>query len=658
MPTLRTNCQLDCPDACTVDVDVEDGRVVALRGNRISDVTRGYICKKVRRFGEHVHGDHRILSPAVRVGPKGDGVFRDVSWDEALTRIVDAMKRVKGETILPIAYGGSNGMLTDGAADERLFRRLGASRLARTICAAATSGAQKHMYGGMVGASFEDYVHSKLIVVWGGNPVASNIHLLPVVRRARRSGAKLVVIDPRRTSFAATADLHLALKPGTDVALALAVVRRLFEDGADRDFLQKHAAEVDELERRASEWTFERAAEVTGLDVSSIEAFATMYAEADPAMLRCGWGLERNRNGGSAVAAVLALPAVGGKFGKRGGGFSLSCTGAWAGLGREAAVAAEPSTAPIVNMSRIGTALEPGESSIEVAFVYNANPVATLPDQNAVRRGFEREDLFTVVFDAVRTDTARYADVLLPATTFLEHTDLNKSYGCFQLRRSNAVIEPVGEARSNNQVFVELIERLGLSKQDDPTTIFELSGALLGDQWSPNDAQSLVFPEHGSTPVGFVDVFPKTTDGKIHLVPEALDPATSDGAPLYTWRPDPATDKHPLALISPATNRTISSTLGQLYDDQAEVAIHPDDAKARNIANGDEVRVYNELGEVRCLANVTEEVRPGVASLAKGLWAKHTLNGSTANALAPQTLSDIGEGACYNDARVQISRSA
>lgn len=663
---LESACPLDCPDACSLDVTVADGRVVAVGGSERNPVTGGYICAKVRRYPEHMYGPTRLLHPGVRTGRKGAGEFRRVSWDEALELVARRLVEVRdgrgGEGILPVSYGGSNGYLSQDTTDARLFHRLGASRLLRTVCAAPSGRAAMGLYGKMPGIAYPDYAHAKLVVVWGMNPSVSGIHLVPYILEARRRGAKLVVVDPRRTRLAERADLHLAPRPGTDLPIALSVIRWLFAEGrADRKFLAEHAHGADELARRAEPWTFDRAAAESGVSAGDLETFARVYADASPAALRCGWGPERNRNGGSAIAAILALPAVAGKFGVRGGGYTLSNSGAWKEIdGLAAARAAGPATRA-VNMNRLGAALaERGAGSVDLLFVYDANPLMTLPDQERVRGGLLREDLFTVVFDPVLTDTARYADVVLPAATFLERTELSRGYGAIVLQRAEAVVPPHGEARPNHEVFAELCRRTGVSAPGDPETAAEIERALLassprGERLAADLARDrIAYLPEGPAPVAFVDSFPRTADRRIHLVPEALDAEAPHG--LYHYQPDPSASGFPLALISPATDRTISSTLGELHRADVPIALHPDDAGARGLSDGDRVRVYNGLGAVRCRVRVDATLRPGVAFLPKGLWGHHTESGTTANALAPDTLTDLAGGACFNDARVEVER--
>jgi anaerobic selenocysteine-containing dehydrogenase len=467
---VHTACPLDCPDSCSLDVTIERGRVQKIDGSKAAVSTDGYICGKVRRFDRRVYHDDRILHPAIRTGPKGTGVFSRVTWDEALDliaeKMTDARERFGAESVLPYHYGGSNGVLTNDFTDARLFRKFGASRLARTLCAAPTGAAALALYGKMAGVAYADYEVAKLIVVWGCNPSASGIHLVSHIKTAQKNGAKLVVIDPRRTPLARTADLHLAPRPGTDLPVALSLIRELFHRGqADVDFLKEHATGVDELRAVAEPWTLERAAEESGISVNDLRTLADWYGTISPAVVRCGWGQERNRNGGGATMAILALPAVAGKFGVRGGGYTMSNSGAW-GIQAEHLIDVPVQSARLVNMNHLGRALlDYNDPPVSVLFVYNCNPVATAPDQNRVRQGLMREDLFTVVHDQIMTDSAKYADVILPCTTFLEQYDIAKGYGAYHLQLVQPVIAPVGESRPNHDVFHELSMRLGFTAE-------------------------------------------------------------------------------------------------------------------------------------------------------------------------------------------------
>jgi anaerobic selenocysteine-containing dehydrogenase len=661
---VETACPLDCPDGCSLNVTIQDGRITAIDGSTSNPITDGYICAKVRRFGERVYGADRLLHPAVRKGPKGAGArFERTSWDEALglisTRMREARDTWGAESILPYSYGGSNGLLTQDTSDATLFRRLGASRLLRTVCAAPTGAANGALYGKMPSVTYEDYLEARLIIVWGVNPSASGIHMVPYLRNAQRRGARLVVIDPRTTPLARHADLHLALRPGTDLPVALAIHRHLFEAGfANRAFLDQHTHNADRLREKALPWTFERAAAEADVPVELVARLADWYATSSPALIRCGWGQERNRNGGSSSLAILALPAVGGKFGVRGGGYAMSNTEAW-GIQRTWIGAPEASTRK-VNMNQLGRVLTEGDPPVKVLFVYNSNAAVTSPDQRRVLRGLEREDLFTVVFEQVVTDTAHYADVLLPATTFLEGYDIPRAYGPIGLRLARPVIEALGEARSNADVFGELSSLLGLREETDPNgeleemlDVFSKLPVAIGDALRDHGA---AVPPHGGRPVQFVDVMPRTTGGKVDLFPQSLDREAPQG--LYAYQPDPATHEFPLALISPASERTISSTLSELPRPEVRLLMNPVDAAPRHLVDGATVRVFNALGEVRCKVQLGSWIRPGTVSLPKGLWRRHTANGYTANALVPDSLTDLGGGACFNDARVQVEAVA
>jgi anaerobic selenocysteine-containing dehydrogenase len=660
--TVTTVCPLDCPDSCSLDVTVQDRRITAIDGSEANPVTGGYICAKVRRFPERLYGPDRLLHPAVRKGPKGAASFARVSWDSALEliagRMLEARERWGGEAILPYSYGGSNGLLTQDTSDATLFRRLGASRLARTVCAAPTGVANLTLYGKMPSVSYEDFPEARLIVLWGVNPSASGIHLVPYIQEARRRGARLIVVDPRATPLARQADIHLPVRPGTDLPVALAIHRHLFEEGhADTAFLAEQTQGAERLRARARPWTFDRAAAEAGIDADALRATAEAYAEASPALIRCGWGQERNRNGGSASMAILALPAVAGKFGVRGGGYTMSNSASW-GITRSWIGSPEPETR-VINMNHLGRVLESSDPPVTVLFVYNNNAAATTPHQRRVLRGLERDDLFTVVFEQVMTDTARYADVVLPATTFLEAYEIARAYGPFSLRLGTPVVEPAGEARSNAEVFGELLQRVGLWQDGDPAGELEemldvlarLPGPIGGDLRE----RGVATPPYGGRPIQFHDVWPLTPDRKVHLFSDALDAEAPAG--LYGYQPDPATAEFPLALITPASERTISSTLAELPRPEVRLLMHPADAAARGLAEGDSARVFNALGDVRCPVAVGGWIRPGTVSLPKGLWQKHTANGFTANALCPDTLTDLGGGACFNDARVQVEKA-
>jgi anaerobic selenocysteine-containing dehydrogenase len=452
------------------------------------------------------------------------------------------------------------------------------------------------------------------------------------------------------------------VRPGADLPVALAIAHALFDRGlADRAFLDRHANGVEEFARRANAWSIDAAAREAGIEPQLIDGFVELYASSSPAVIRPGWGLERNRNGGSAVAAILALPAIAGKLGVRGGGFTMQNSDANWTVTVEDGIGEEPSVARVVNMSDIARTLaELRDPRVECLFVYNCNPVLNAPDQRALVEQLARDDLFVVVHEQVMTDTANLADVVLPATTFLEHRELRRGYGHMRMFDAPPVIAPVGEARSNNQLFGALLDRLGLARAGEPRTDDELIAHLFAR--SPRGGElrdalaktGVASPPDGATPIPFVDAFPGTPDRKIHLVPAALDRDALGG--LYAYKPDPATTAYPLALISPALATQITSTFGQLRTAPAVLELSPDDARARGIATGDRVRAWNDRGEVRCFAQVSADVRPGVCVLPKGLWRKHSRNGFTANALIPAGFADLGGQAAFNDARVQVAR--
>lgn len=685
--TTRTTCPMDCPDTCAIEVDVAPGvdggpeRVVALRGAAAHATTAGFLCAKVAGFGRRLDHAERLLTPMRRVGAKGEGRFAPISWEEAIAEVTGRLRQVAdehgGEAILPFHYGGSNGLLADGSLDDLFFARLGASRLAKTICAAPATGVAMAMSGKMPGVAHEDFVHARAIVLWGANPKVTSIHLVPFLREAKRRGAFLATVDPERHFSAGEIDLHLPVRPGTDLPLALAIARRWQETGRlDRAFLARWTTGAETLLARAAEWTLARAAAETGVPAGDIARLADAWADASPAVVRVGWGLERNKNGGQAIAAVLALPALAGKYGVRGGGHTLS-NGTWtktdlARLGGDLAWKTRR-----VNMTRLGAWLDPAAEAVAGAsdgngpiagdpsfpprppiralFVYNANPLATVPDQAAVLRGLARPDLFTVVFDQVMTDTARWADVVLPATTFLEQWEIRASYGSYGVGGIRPAVAPRGEARSNWDVFAALGRALGFGDEAFGWSSEEAMARMAAASTAGGAAVSAATlaegrwqrPAADGLPVQMVDVFPATPDGKLRLAPPELGPEP------YRHLP-PGEGGHPLALISPASARRINSSLGEIGARPLEVTLAPADAAARGIAAGDRVRVWNDQGEVICRARVSARLRPGVARMPKGSWRRDSDNGGAAVTLCPPTVGFAG-GACFNDARVEVN---
>jgi anaerobic selenocysteine-containing dehydrogenase len=656
-------CPLDCPDRCSLDVTVEDGRITTIASNDLSPITNGYICSKVRAFDKRLYGPDRLLYPMRRVGAKGSAEFERITWDEAIATIAERFQQIiathGAEAILPYFYGGSNGLISEGVMDRRFFRRLGASRLGRTLCAAAASLASLALYQKMACADLTDFAHARCILIWGANPNHSNIHLVPYLREAKRRGATIALIDPRASMPDSLIDIHIPVYPGTDLVLALAMMQHIEALGrVDHAFLERHTTGSAQLLARAREFPPERAAQITRVPARDIERLAQTYAESAPAIVRCGWGLERNRNGDNAIAAVIALPAIAGKFGVRGGGYALS-TGAAYRFDTEAAIGVPEAKTRVVNMSRLGRTLtDVNDPPVKAIYIYDCNPVVTAPDQAWIERGLAREDLFTVVHEQVMTDTARFADILLPATTFFEHAEISRSYGSYGLFVADPVIAPVGEARPNEVVFASLARAMGFTEppfvEDTETLMRTVARSFRGPLATSDGLEALraskrigfAFP--GATPVQFETSFPVTDDRKARLYPPELG-----GAP-YTYIPDETPAKYPLALISPATSKTISSTLGEYNYREAFLAIAPSDAAARKIASGDWVTVHNALGSVVVRAEIDEGMMPGVVCLPKGFWKKATKNGMVTTALVPDAVTAASGNACYNDARVEV----
>ena len=665
-------CPLDCPDTCSLTVTVDEGRIVGIRGSRANPYTDGVICAKVpKAYPEFVHGERRLRTPLRRVGAKGEARFERISWDAALDIVYDRTSAVIAEhgpqAVMPLNYGGPHGLLAAGSMDLRFFHRMGASLLDRKpLCGGIRTEAWIGTYGTVTGIRPEQIEASRLIVAWGNNVTWSNLHITPLINKARRAGGKLVVVDPRRTKIAEQADLHLALRPGTDVVLAWAVAADLERRGAlDRAFIAKWVSGFEEFMALARPWTIERAAETCGLAAADVARFAEWYATISPASITVGNGLERNRNGGSGIRAVFALPALAGKFGPEGGGL---VNGASFAFPKTPQRLARPDLVPpgtrMLNIVDVGTHLTSGtlKPPLKALFIYNHNAVVVHPDQNRMRRGLSREDLFTVGIEVAMTDTMLYCDVVLPACTHFEHPDIFAAYGQHWLQRAEPVIPPQGEALSNMEIFRRLAARFGYTEP-----CFRASDTeLMDDAIDPGDVRlggvrpsqlptdkALAMTVEGGDAVLFTNVFPKTESGKVELASPYLD--KKYGARLPSYRTLSST--YPLTLISPASDQRITSTFGGTTPNAGipPLEMHPDDARARNLQNGQSVRVWNELGEVRLPLKITDDVPRGVVSSLKGAWFTTTNNLQTVSALAPATHADICEGACYNDARVDVA---
>jgi anaerobic selenocysteine-containing dehydrogenase len=668
MPSV---CPLDCPDTCSLAVTVEDQKIVKVRGSHINPLTRGTICGKVSHYPELVHGPQRLLTPLKRVGPKGDGKFTRISWDEALDLIYErfsAISREYGaEAIMPLNYGGPHGLLAAGSMDLRFFYKLGATRLSRRpLCGGVKEQAFFGTYGPVPLMRPEHLAHARLIIVWGNNVTVSQLHLVPLINAARKQGAQLVVVDPRRIQIARQADMHVALRPGTDVVLAWALAAELERiGGLDRDFIERHVLGAEAFLDRARQRPLEEAAQICGLEPAQIRQLAEMYKTLSPAVICPGNGPERNQNGGSGLRAVFALPALAGKFGVLGGGLLAGASASFPKtLPRLQGEEHAPRGVRTLNIVTIGRdLLNPDlKPPLKGLFIYNHNPVIVHPDQNTMKQGLLRRDLFTVVCDIVKTDTVLYADVVLPACSHFEYADLYPAYGQHFLQRAEAVIPAVGESLPNTEIFRRLARRFGFTD-----SAFQASDAdLMNEALAQDDPRlqgvtpsllpvdrPLLMQFHGGDAVLFKTTFPKTPSGNIELQSDYLDRAY--GAPLPTYRPVIST--YPLTLISPGSDKRTTSTFGGLrYSDEVWLDMHPQDAAQRHLTDGMWVRLWNDQGEVHLRLRVTEDVRPGVVCSLKGAWFRTSDNGQTVSALAPTHYADLCEGACYNDARVEVAR--
>ena len=669
---LRSVCPLDCPDTCSLTVTVENERITKIRGSHANPYTAGVLCAKVpSSYPELVHGPARIPTPLLRIGPRGDDArFERITWDEALDTIHERFTRIIAahgpQAILPLNYSGPHGFLAGGSMDLRFFHRLGASLLdRRPLCGGIRTEAWMGTFGAVPGMRPEHVEHARLIVAWGSNVTWSNLHLMPVINRARKRGAKLVVVDVRRTKIAEQADLHLALRPGTDVVLAWAVAAELERRGGlDRDFIARHVEGFDEFMAQARPYGLAEAARVCGVPEADVRTLAEWYATISPAAISVGNGLERNQNGGSGIRAVFALPALAGKFGVPGGGLVNGAGFAFPKtprrLQRPDLIPPGTRTLNIIDVG--GHLLDPRlDPPVKALVIYNHNAVVVHPDQNRLRRGLMRDDLFVVGSDVVMTDSMRYADVVLPAATHFEHPDLFAAYGTHWLQRAERVIPPQGEALPNVEIFRRLAARFGFT---DP--IFTATDAELMDEaldgadprlggvrpsQIPTD-RALAMTKGGDDFVLFKNVIPDTASGKVELASPYLEKKYAARLPRFA----PVRSAYPLALISPASDRLITSTFGSVNHATAPpLEMHPDDAAARGLSDGTLVRVWNDLGEVRLPLRVTDVIPHGVVSTLKGAWLRTSDNGQTVSALCPAHHADISEGACYNDARVEVA---
>lgn len=673
---VRAACPHDCPDTCAIRVTVEGGRAVRVQGDPEHPPTHGALCTKVSRYPERTYHPERVLRPLKRAGRKGEGRFVPVAWDEALDDIAARLKAIAArdpQAIVPYSYAGTMGLVQGEGMAARFFHRLGASLLDRTICSSAGGDALAATYGGKVGMHTEHSAEAKLILIWGSNSIASNLHFWTFAQQAKRDGAKLVCIDPRRTETAEKCHQHIALLPGTDGALALGLMHELIaNDWLDHDYIARHTEGWPALRERALQWPPERTAAVCGITADEVRQLARDYGTTSPAAIRLNYGMQRVHGGGNAVRLVAILPCLTGAWRQRAGGMLLSASG-WFKPFRDDAALQRPDLLNgrrprTINMSTIGDDLLREASPafgprIEALVVYNSNPVAVAPESPKVVKGFAREDLFTVVLEHFLTDTADHADYVLPATTQLEHLDVHTSYGHTYAMLNRPAVEPVGEAKPNTQVFRELAERMGFTEpcfRDDDET---LARTAFGDAvpFAALEAKGwfrLPIPEAPFADGGF-----PTASGRCLIDAPGL--GIPDHVPNHECaaRTPELARRYPLAMISPPARHFLNSTfvnVRSLRDIEAEpiVEIHAGDAQARGIADGQLVRVFNDRGSYVCKAVLSARARPGVVNGLGIWWRKLGVRGTNVNEVTHQRLTDIGRAPAFYDCLVEVAPEA
>ncbi|MEJ6021914.1 molybdopterin-containing oxidoreductase family protein [Ramlibacter sp. PS4R-6] len=669
---VKGACPHDCPDTCSLLTTVHDGVATKVQGNPEHRHTDGVLCTKVSRYTERTYHPDRVLHPLRRTGPKGSGSYERVGWDEALDDIARRLAAIAvrdPEAIVPYSYAGTMGLVQGEGMAARFWNRLGASFLDRTICSSAGAEALIYTLGAKVGMKVEFFAQSKLIVIWGSNSITSNLHFWRVAQQAKRDGAKLVCIDPRRTETAEKCHEHLQLRPGTDAALALALMHEIIvNDWLDHDYLARHTLGWEGLRERALRWTPERAADVCGLDAAQIRSLARDYATTAPAAIRLNYGMQRVRGGGNAARAIACLPALIGAWRHPAGGVLLSSSGH---VPVDRAALQRPDllrgrTPRTINMSTIGNALLQDGSpafgpKIEALVVYNSNPVAVAPESAKVVAGFAREDLFTVVLEHFRTDTADHADYILPATTQLEHWDIHGSYGHTDVLLNRPAIAPLGEARPNTQFFRELARRMGFTEPCFEEDDAQLCLTAFGDKVDFGELTEKGFATLHLPDAPFAEGNFPTPSGKCEFFSERLARMGLDGLPdhLGNYETPGMSDRYPLAMISPPHRNFLNSSfvnVPSLRESEGEpvLEIHERDAAARGIASGGIVRVFNDRGEYHCKAVVTGRARPGVVNGLGVWWRKFGIAGTNVNQLTSQNLTDIGRAPVFYDCLVEV----
>lgn len=684
--TVRAACPHDCPDTCAMLVTVENGRAVSVRGDPAHPATRGVLCTKVARYIERTYHPGRLLHPLKRLGRKGEGKFQRIEWAEALDIVGSRLKAIAGrdpQRILPYSYAGTMGYVQGESMAARFFHRLGASLLERTICAAAGSAGIKHTYGGGLGFDVDFADEAKLILLWGCNPVTSSLHYWTRVQEAKRRGARLIAIDPYRSLTAEKCHQHIALLPGTDSALALGLMHVLIREGLlDQDFIGQHTLGFDALRERALDYPPERVAKICAIPAQQVVDLALNYGtlavrDRVPVAIRIGYGLQRSHGGGQAVRALACLPSLVGAWRHRAGGALHSSSGFFplntAGLQRPDLIPGWPKLPRSVNMSSIGDALLQSGTKlpIEALVVYNSNPVAVAPDSARVAAGFAREDLFTVVLEQFQTDTADYADIVLPATTQLEHVDIHKSYGHTYVLANNPAIAPLGEARPNSEIFRLLARQMGFDEPcfedsdemlaaqainfDDARTCHMDWETLKRDGWAKLKLPEAPFAQGGfTTPSGKCEFY------SAELAQSGHDPLPGFVAPHESAQSNPSLAlSYPLAMISPPARHFLNSSFVNVeslreIEGEPVVDIHPLDAAERGIVDGQAVRVFNDRGSLGLKARLTERARCGVVVIPSIWWKKFSADGKNANELTSQALTDLGKAPTFYDCLVEV----
>ena len=677
---VKAACPHDCPDTCAMEITVEGDRAVQVRGGDMP-FTAGTLCTKVSRYLERTYHPDRLMHPLKRVGRKGEGRFERISWDEALDTIAAKFRDIAAEDpqqILPCSYAGTMGLVQYASMDRRFFHRLGASLLDRTLCSSAGKVGLKITLGASVGMDPERCDESRLIVVWGSNPIVSNLHFWSRVQEAKRRGAKIVAIDPYRSLSAEKSTEHIAPLPGTDAALALGMMHVIIgEDLVDADYVARCTLGFDALRERVKAYSPAQAGAICGLPAETIVRLAREYATTKPAAIRLNYGMQRHSGGGMAVRTIACLPALVGAWRDAAGGVVLS-TGDWyaldhAALERPDLVRGAPRT---LNQSALGDALTTAKPPVKAIYVYNNNPVAVCPDSRKVIAGFSREDLFTVVHDIFRTDTADYADILLPATTQLEHYDIHKSYGHLYVLANTPAIAPVGESKPNSEVFRQLAARMGFDDacfrdSDEDLCRQALRSAnprMQGIDWETLKARGwmrLAVPERFAP---FAQGGFPTPSGKCEFYSETAMKMGHDPLPAYTPPRETPSDpsdlarRYPLAFVSPPARHFLNTSFANLdfaLKDEGEphLDIHPDDAKPRGIGQGDIVRIFNARGEFSARARVTDRTRPQVVIAPSVWWKKLSPDGRNANEVTSQATADMGGAATFYDCLVDVARA-